>query len=151
MTEEQKCWDAALIKIWRTQGTIHDAMSLFTALTGKLTDQCDPPLKRVPRDGMPFKIGIRVFVASYLPKINDRLWNQPPDKDVLLLRKLQTSNYDTIKNAPIDQAERELIRAKRDTRKNHETIALNTASYYGRNSATDWNVNKGPVRVRAKR
>ena len=100
---------------------------------------------------MPFKIGIRVFVASYLPKINERLWSQSPDKDVLLLRKLQTSNYDTIKNAPIDDAERELILAKQETRKNHEKISLSAEQYYGRNSATDWNVTKGPVRTRIRK
>lgn len=151
MTEEQKCWDAALIKIWRTQGTIHDAMSLFTALTGKLTDQCDPPLKRVPRNGMPFKIGIRVFVATYLPKINDRLWDQPPDKDVLLLRKLQTSNYDTLKSVPISAGEAELRKVKRSTHANNAISVLNIHKYSERNNATDWNVSKGPYRLKIRR
>ena len=100
---------------------------------------------------MPFKIGIRVFVASYLPKINDRLWNQPPDKDVLLLRKLQTSNYDTLKSVPISAGEAELRKVKRSTHANNAISVLNIHKYSERNNATDWNVSKGPYRLKVRR
>lgn len=142
---DQKCWDAALIKIWRTSGTLLDAMSLFTTLTGKRTDECDPPLKRLPRPGMPFRIKVRVFTSSYLPKINDRLWAQDPDKDVLLLRKLETSAYDTAKTDL--KRDYELINAQRKIKADHEHIKLNNDHYLDRNNATDWNVVKGPVRI----
>lgn len=143
---DQKCWDAALIKTWRTSGTLWDAMSLFTTLTGgKHTDECDPPLKRLPRPGMPFRISARVFVASYLPKINDRLWAQDPDKDVLLLRKLETSPYDTATvNLKVDH---ELINTQRKLKENHARVTLKNDRFLDRNSATDWGVVKGPARV----
>jgi hypothetical protein len=142
---DQKCWDAALIKIWRTSGTLWDAMSLFTTLTGKHTSECDPPLKRIPRPGMPFKIKVRVFTSSYLPKINDRLWAQDPDKDVLLLRKLETSAYDT---ATTDlKRDYELINAQRKIKADHEHIKLNNTHFMDRNNATDWGVVKGRARI----
>ena len=146
---DQKCWDAALIKIWRTSGNLFDAMSLFTALTSKHTDQCEPPLKRLPRQGMPRKVGVRTFMAAYLPKISERLWQQDPDKDVLLLRKLETSSYDT---ASVNlNADHELVNAQRRVKQDHLRINFNTDSYTSRNSKTDWNVVKGGVRIRRKK
>ena len=95
---DQKNWDAAVISTWRRAGSVMDAMILFKALSGKQTDQCDPPLKRLPLVNYPWKIGIRIFVANHLSKISKRLWEQTPDKDILLLRKLETSSYDTEKD-----------------------------------------------------
>jgi hypothetical protein len=48
---DQKNWDAALIKTWRTNANVGDAHKLFTTLSGKYTTDCDPPLKRIhPKD-----------------------------------------------------------------------------------------------------
>lgn len=143
---DQKYWDAALIKTWRTSGTLWNAMSLFTTLTGKKTSECDPPLKRTPRPGMPFRIKVRVFVSSYLPKISDWLWRQGPDKDVLLLRKLETSAYDTA-TTNINR-DLELIDAQKNVKEDRERIKLNNTQYINRNNATDWNVVKGRNSVR---
>jgi hypothetical protein len=145
---DQKNWDAALIKTWRNAGTLFDAMRLFTALSGKKLEDIDPPLKRVPPVPYPWKIGIRVFVANHLSKISKRLWDQTPDKDILLLRKLEASPYDTEKDAIHD---RELDNEREQYIRNRKKVAMSTLDVSNQGRDTDWNVNKGPTRIRRKR
>jgi hypothetical protein len=138
---DQKNWDAALIKTWRLAGSIGDVYALFNSLAGKRTDQCDPPLKRMPPSNIPWKVGVRVFVAEHLSKISNRLWDQPPEKDILLLRKLETSSYDTeVERMHADSA---LNAEKRQIKNNRERRTLTTTRISSRNQATDWNVVKG--------
>jgi hypothetical protein len=145
---DQKNWDASVIKTWRTNGNIVDAMSLFKALSGKQTDQCDPPLKRLPPSNYPWKVSMKVFVADHLSKISKRLWEQTPDKDILLLRKLETSPYDTEQEKILD---RDLINARRQTHTNRKRNGMNTLSASNRNQATDWGVTKGSVKIRRRK
>lgn len=145
----QKNWDAALIKTWRLAGSVGDVYALFNALSGKRTDECDPPLKRLPPSNIPWKVGVRVFVANHLSKISNRLWDQPPEKDILLLRKLETSNYDTeVERMHVDSA---LDAEKRQVRKNIKIRTLITTNISNRNHDTDWSVTKGPSRIRRAR
>jgi hypothetical protein len=138
---DQKNWDAALIKTWRKAGSVGDVFALFNSLAGKRTDQCDPPLKRLPNQNFPWKVGVRVFVANHLSKISNRLWDQPPEKDILLLRKLETSSYDTeVERMHADSA---LNAEKRQVKNNKERRTLTTSRISNRNQATDWNVVKG--------
>lgn len=137
---DQKNWDAALIKTWRLAGNVGDVYMLFKTLSGKRSDECDPPLKRVPSATYPWKIGVRVFVANHLSKISKRLWEQTPDKDILLLRKLETSPYDT----EIEKMHRdsELLREQKMLKETRERRTLTTTRISDRNRATDWNVTK---------
>lgn len=144
---DQKNWDAALIKTWRLAGDYMDALKLFTALSGKQTDECDPPLKRVPKGYFPYGAGIRVFVAEHLPKISDRLWSQTPDKDILLLRKLETSPYDTLEGRLCDPNIKMLAgRVYRDKKR----MSMEATAKSNRNRDTDWNVMKGLKPKRAR-
>ena len=137
---DQKNWDAALIKIWRQAGNVGDVYVLFKALSGKRSDECNPPLKRMPMSTYPWKIGVRVFVANHLSKISNRLWEQTPDKDILLLRKLETSNYDTeVEKMHVDK---ELKKEQKMLKENRERRTLTTTRIADRNNATDWNVTK---------
>jgi hypothetical protein len=145
---DQKNWDAALINTWRRAGSVLDAMILFTAISGKKIEDCDPPLKRTPPVPYPWKIGIRVFVANHLSKISKRLWEQTPDKDILLLRKLETSSYDTEKEVLHDK---ELDKEYSQYKRNRKKVAMSTLSVSNQGYNTDWNVNKGPSRIRMKR
>jgi len=144
----QKNWDAAVIKTWRNAGSVLDAMVLFKAISGKQVDECDPPLKRIPPTPYPWKLGIRVFVANHLSKISSRLWEQTPDKDILLLRKLETSSYDT-ENDIIDDLE--LAREREQDKRNRKKVAMSALEYSNRNQATNWGVTKGNVGIRRKR
>lgn len=143
---DQKNWDAALIKTWRLAGSIGDVYALFAALAMKRTDECDPPLRRMPPKHIPWGVGVRVFVANYLSKISNRLWDQPPEKDILLLRKLETSSYDTEAERMCRDSELEAERKK--VRQNREKQSLITTNISNRNHNTDWSVTKGPTRVR---
>ncbi len=145
---DQKNWDAAVISTWRRAGSVFDAMVLFKSLAGKQVDQCDPPLKRIPPAGYYWKVGIRVFVADRLSKISKRLWEQTPDKDILLLRKLETSSYDTEKDVISDL---ELQRERGQDYRNRKKVAMSMLEYSNRNQATNWGVTKGAARIRMKR
>ncbi len=145
---DQKNWDAAVIKTWRNAGSVFDAMVLFTAISGKNVADCDPPLKRIPPTPYPWKLGIRVFVANHLSKISKRLWEQTPDKDILLLRKLETSSYDTEKDVIADL---DLAKERGQDSRNRKKVAMSMLEYSNRNQATDWGVNKGSVKIRRRK
>jgi len=140
MSTNQEYWDASLIKTWRKAGNVWDAMSMFHGITGKKVTEIEPALRRIPRNGFPWKVGIRVFVASHLSKISKRLWDQPPGKDVALLRKLKDSTYDTEKEGNANNA---LESQGQQTRRNRNKIEYTTRAVANRNQATDWNVTKG--------
>jgi hypothetical protein len=126
-----------------------DAMSMFLSITGKRIDECE--LLRVPSNNIPWKTGARVFTAYYLPKINDRLWDQDPEKDVALLRKLQKSKYNTEKKQYRTNADRDLSSAQNKIRKDMQKNSYTTHLVSEYNSDTDWNVTKGKARVRVRK
>jgi hypothetical protein len=149
MSTPQEYWDACLIKTWRNDGQLWDAMQMFTSITGKKTEEINPPLLRLPREGTPWKLYVRAYMAAYLEKISLRLWDQPPEKDVLLLKKLQTSKYDTTKqntNKDTDM-ETEIRRLRTNQKRN----GMSTLASSNSNQATDWGVTKGSARIRVKR
>jgi hypothetical protein len=140
----QEYWDACLIKRWRRFGTLLDAILEWERLTGKRFS--DVELLRAPNKNMPWKLGTRAFMAAYLPKINDRLCDQPPEKDLALLRKLQTVKYDTFKTQMPSRMMSEIAKEKRATDKSKAISMLDVTNYSNRNHDTDWNVTKGSRR-----
>jgi len=149
MNTLQEYWDACLIRAWRRQLCLLDAMSMFLSLTGKRIDECE--LLRTPRDNIPWNTGVRVFTSGYLPKISDRLWGQEPEKDILLLRKLQKSKYNTEKTQYRTNADRDLASAQARNRRNRQKNEYSLTEAINRNSATDWNVTKGAAKIRVRR
>jgi hypothetical protein len=149
MNTLQEYWDACLIRAWRRQLNLMDAMSMFLSLTGKRIDECG--LLRVPSDNIPWNVGARVFTAYYLPKINDRLWDQKPEKDLALLRKLQKSKYNTEKTQYRTNADRDLANEQARNRRNKQVVELSLNEARNRNAATDWNVTKGAAKIRMRR
>ena len=153
MSTPQEYWDACLIKTWRQYGSYLDAVNMFKSITGidLYRPQNPRTILRTPKKSFPVFTGIRIFVAQFLPKISDRLHDQPPEKDVLLLRKLSSSKYDVEEKAYQTSADRVHKNAQKTFHKNTERINLQTTNIIERNKATDWNVVKGPVRVRRKK
>jgi len=149
MSTPQEYWDACLIKTWRNNGQLLDAMQMFTSMTGKKTDEIDPPLLRLPNGGVPWKLYVRAYMAAHLEKISKRLWEQPPEKDVLLLRKLQTSKYDTTKQDT--NRDKEMTNERQRYRTNRLRVGMSTLANSNINQATDWGVTKGSARVKVKR
>ncbi len=139
MTQDlQKTWDACMIRCWRKFLTIGDAIAMYRSMTGAYPTG----LLRVPNSGLHYKIGIKVFMDSYLPKINSWLWSNDPDKDILLLRKLQNSKYDCSKRPHTTKAKKDLENTQRKLRNNVSKVKLDIHRYSERNHATDWNVHK---------
>lgn len=135
MTQDQiqTAYDRALIFGWRKHLNIHDVNDLFYQAT-ELDFSHELGLLRAPLVGFPWKIPVRVFVATHLDKINTRLWDQKPEKDEALIEKLKSSKYTThsaLKNQEFDKAKREAIR-------NTVRVKFNTESYKNRNANTDW-------------
>lgn len=138
MTKEemQKFWDAMLIRSWRQFGTVGDLRDMFESTCGVSCFEAGILRKTPPLHG---RVGTRVFIAQYLPKINDRLVGQNADKDVALLRALQTSPYDTLQNALPDK---ERDRMRHQLKANRLRMGMETLKATGRNHDTDWNVTK---------
>ena len=149
MNTLQEYWDACLIRAWRRQLSLLDAMSMFLSLTGKRIDECE--LLRTPFQNIPWTTGVRVFTASYLPKVSDRLWDQEPEKDIALLRKLQKSKYNTEKTPYRTNADRDLRNEQAKNKRNREKNAYSLNETRSRNAATDWNVTKGAAKIRVRR
>jgi hypothetical protein len=147
MSTPQEYWDACLIRTWRQSGSVLDAMIMFKSITKINLEDVEPKLLRIPRVGFPWKIGIKVFVAEHLSKISARLWDQPPEKDVALLKKLKDSKYDTEKDAIADNEFKNEISK---TVKNKRKIELLSKNNSERNKATDWGTMKTPNRGRYK-
>jgi hypothetical protein len=139
MSTPQEYWDACLIRTWRKAGTVWDVLDMFESITKTKAAEFEPKLLRFPREGFPWKIGVRIFVAQHLSKISARLWEQPPEKDVALLQKLKNSKYDTEKNVIQDG---DLKSQMRKTRVNRKKQEFTTRAISERNTATNWNVVK---------
>jgi hypothetical protein len=140
MSTPQEYWDACLIRAWRKNENVLYAVIMFKSITGKDFYSYDPPLLRLPKEGFPWKIGAKAFVADFLSKISKRLWEQPPEKDVLLLKKLKDSKYNTeldaLKNHELDNERRQL-------RRNRLKVGMSVLAVSNRNGDTDWNTVKG--------
>jgi len=145
MSTDQEYWDACLIKMWQNFGTVWDAVSMFNSLTGKQTDQVDPPLLRFPKPGFPWKIGMRIFLDQFLPKINDWLHNNSPQNHHKLLEKLKNSKYTTLDSRI--GGDKGLEQVTKATYKNRKVNEFNTIRISNRNHDTDWNVVKAPRRA----
>ena len=146
MSTNQEYWDACLIKTWRSYGNLHDALSMYYSITHTKIADHDPQLLRIPRPTMPRKIGMRNFVASYLPKVSNWLWDHGPDQDVVLLKKLSTSKCDTL--AAACNPDTELAQEQRKVRLNRQRLELVNTNVHNRNDDTNWNKVKSNQKLR---
>ena len=138
ISTDQEYWDACVIKTWRNFGSTLDAMNMFHTITGKKINEIDPPLLRSPMNTW-WKMGIRIFVNQRLSKIHNWLINKPPEKDVLLLKKLKNSKYDTEHDVIRDNnLSTEMARVYT----NRKRVGMSTLNYSNRNQKTDWRVTK---------
>lgn len=151
MSTPQEYWDACLIRAWRNLNAIWQLNRMFHSITGKWPEEMEPRLRRTPTKWLPNKMQVRYYTAHYLPKINERLLNQEPDKDVALLRKLQESNYDTqnvfIKSE--DEKHREYV--GKVNKKDRALREYKTTMISRANEDTDGHVVKAPGRYRTGR
>ena len=140
MSTDQEYWDACLIKTWRKGGSVLDALQLFASITGKRADEIEPRLLRLPRLGYKYKLPVRIFMAEHLEKISNRLFEQAPEKDIALLRKLKDSKYDTSEKTT-QTRDSELAKTYARNRRDNLRVGFFKVAFGfdNRNSATDWN------------
>lgn len=136
---EQLSWDRFLIEGWRKDYKLAWAVHRWQEENNKPIDM--DSLLRTPRKNFPLNIRIRIFIANFLPKINDRLWDQPVERDEPLIAKLQTTKYDTLNTVIKTEEDRE--RARENNHKYREMRTYTTLKMSERNAATDWNTVKG--------
>lgn len=141
MTQEemQKYWDACLIKQWRLMGTVGDLFNMYKSIVGNYPQPGE--LLRLP--ALHHTIGVRVFVDTSLPKLNEILWKTEPDKDIETLRKLTKSKYENDKR-PRTSGEKERENARAKHHREMKRANFERDAYGNRNSATDWGVVKSP-------
>lgn len=138
----QEYWDASLIRAWRQDMKIIDVINMWQSITNKNYPTDKEQLLRAPPSGFPWQVKVRVMVAELLPKINQRLWDQSPEKDILLLKALTGSNYTIEKKS--SKYLTELRYSAKKIKNNENKITLESNNYSRRNRSTDWNVNKAP-------
>ena len=136
----QKYWDACLIRSWRINGCLGELFTMFRATTH--VDALNSGLLRIPAGYFSLRQPVRAWVASRLPKISTRLWEQDPDKDVALLHKLENSKYTTAKSTTIIP-DKERAKMRADLRKDILVLELESTKRSNRNSATDWGTMSG--------
>lgn len=153
MSTPQEYWDVCLIKTWRQFGRYGDAVNMFREITGidLMKNDETRTILRTSKKFFPLGTGIRVFAARYLPKINDWLLDHPPEQDVLLLRMLSKSKYDAEDKAYETEAETSTKREYDQLQRNRLKVGMSDIEKSNRNQATDWNVVKGPVRIKRRR
>lgn len=153
MSTPQEYWDVCLIKTWRQFGRYGDAVNMFLAITGidLMRHHEARTILRTPKKFFPYGTGVRVFASEYLPKINDWLLDHPPEKDVLLLRKLSKSKYDTEDKAYQTEMQTSTKSEYHQLQRNRLKVGMSDIEKSNRNQSTDWNVVKGPVRIKRRR
>lgn len=151
MTQEelQKYWDACLIRQWRQFGKIYDLFSMYKSIVGSYPQTGS--LLRMPPEGLPHRIGVRVYVDNFLSKLNEKLWATSPEKDVDTLRALTKSKYNNKQRKATDGERARNAERKRSKRADLR-VEFNYKSFEKRNQATDWGVVKSSkARVRRMR
>lgn len=87
----QKYWDAMIIKAWNN---FENCKQLVTAAKYEFGDY--PQNLGLKRSKNCFG-GVRSWVATYMPQLSQKLWDVPREKQVELLRWLQTAGIDVDK------------------------------------------------------
>jgi hypothetical protein len=94
----QELWDRNLIKMWRAPRHMYTskAVPMFVK-ENNITYEKFNTLKRTPRYGKQHWTTIARFIAAYLPKLNDKLWEGKMNDDELVAW-LGKSKMDTLMN-----------------------------------------------------
>ena len=150
MSTQQEYWDACLIRAWRNFQNMSDLNKTFRSITGKWPEEVEPRLLRTPIKWMPHTTGVRYYTAQFLPKINDRLLAQKPEKDVAMLRKLQESKYD-VEEAIKSEDEKHSNYVGAVSRRDRALREYKTTMISRANEDSDWNVVKPAGRHRTGR
>jgi hypothetical protein len=94
----QELWDRALIKAFRNRGFRYVDKLVQSFISGERIDYSRlNALKRTPRHGRHARCSVPRYVAAYLPRLNDKLWDSNMTEDQLVTW-LARSGMDTLLN-----------------------------------------------------
>lgn len=94
----QELWDRALIKAFRNRGFRYVDKLVQSFISGEQIDYSRlNALKRTPRHTRHAHCSVPRYVAAYLPRLNDKLWDSNMTEDQLVTW-LARSGMDTLMN-----------------------------------------------------
>ena len=134
--ELQKYWDACLIRCWRRDLYLSHAVKLFKLYSGKFPWEVD--LLRIPPDRHYWKKPTRGFVARFMPKLSDWLFDHPQEQDLELLNKITATKYTAVDTGV--RRDKETRAAKYRMEKDIQRI--NVVVNLLHNGNREWNVTK---------
>jgi hypothetical protein len=117
---DQKYWDAMIIRSWNKFET---CKQLSYSCFYEFGDY--PENLNLKRNTKMFG-GVRAWVASYMPELSEKLWNVPKEKQVDLLKWLQTTKIDIQK--PSSKQNKYATEAVKKTHKNQKLLQQKTTS-----------------------
>jgi hypothetical protein len=120
---------------------------MFCSITGKWPEEVEPTLLRVPIGFVPYTSQARYFVAHFMPKLNDMLLDSDREKDVLILKKLKDSKYNTAVKIREYAEDKERKKLGHQMSVDRTRMDVEMHNRKARNSATDWGTVKGRVKV----
>ena len=94
----QELWDRALIKAFRNSGFRYVDKLVQSFISGEQIDYSRlNALKRTPRHGRHARCSVPRYVAAYLPRLNEKLWDSSMSDEGIIVW-LGSSNMDTLLN-----------------------------------------------------
>jgi hypothetical protein len=82
----QELWDRALIKAFRHKGVRYvDVLVRMFVQGEKISYPRLNALKRTPRHGKQLRCTVTRYVAAYLPRLNEKLWDSNMTEDQLVM------------------------------------------------------------------
>ena len=142
----QELWDRNLIKMWRSPRHLYTskAVPMFVK-ENNITYEKFNTLKRTPRYGKQQRITVARFIAAYLPKLSDKLWDGKMTEDELVAW-LGKSKLDTMMKMSDDDRAVEETRDKRYVKLRYQKTMIEgkvDERWYDKHLRSSWTTVKG--------
>lgn len=142
----QELWDRKLIQLWRAPRHTYVSLNVFIFVKdNNITYEKFNTLKRTPRYGKQQRITVARFIAAYLPKLSDKLWDGKMTEDELVAW-LGKSKLDTMMKMSDDDKAVEETRDKRYVKlKYQQTMTEGKVDerWYDKHLRSSWTTVKG--------
>lgn len=142
----QELWDRNLIKVWRAPR--HMYMNKTTRIfvqDNNITYEKLNTLKRTPRYGKQQQVTVARFVAAYLPRLSDKLWDSTMTDDELVAW-LAKSKMDTFMSMVDDAKVRQETKEKYHTEMKYQQTMMEGKAderWHDKHSRSSWSTIKG--------
>ena len=142
----QELWDRKLIQLWRAPRHMYVSLNVFIFVKdNNITYEKFNTLKRTPRYGKQQRITVARFIAAYLPKLSDKLWDGKMTEDELVAW-LGKSKLDTMMKMSDDDKAVEETRDKRYVKLRYQKTMIEGKAderWYDKHLRSSWTTVKG--------